>query len=69
VELVLVGFEVAQLGELLVTFIQTAFERLELLMNNLVGADIAPLGKRLAANIAAIRALTSVTALVGLEVA
>jgi hypothetical protein len=59
--------EVSKLGELLPTIIQSAGEGLDLLVNNLVCTNIATLCKCFAANIAAVRALSSMAPLMRLE--
>lgn len=68
VELVLVTLQVAKLSELLIALIKTAGERLCCCVDDLVCSDVTTLSKCLAAQLAAIRALASVTTLVCLEV-
>jgi hypothetical protein len=60
--------EVSQLGKLLPTIIQSAGERLDLLVNNLVCTNIATLRKCFAADVAAIRALSSMAPLMRLGI-
>ncbi len=59
--------QVAELSELLATIIESTCERLDLLMHNLVSTNIAPLSKRLAANVAAVWSLSSVSPLMCLN--
>jgi hypothetical protein len=54
------------LRELLAALVQLANEWLDLLMNNLVRAHIASLSKSLAADVAVVGTLASMTALVSL---
>jgi hypothetical protein len=60
--------EVSELSELLATIVQSAREGLDLLVNNLVGTNIATLRKGLAADVAAVWALSSMAPLMCLEV-
>lgn len=68
VELVLMTLQIAELSELLVALVETAGERLCCCVNNLVCSYITALSKCLAAQLAAIRTLASVTTLMCLEV-
>ena len=67
-ELILMRFEVAKLGKLLIAIVQFTAERLRCGMHNLMCSYISVLGERLTANVAVIRSLTSVSSLVSLEV-
>ena len=53
--------EIAQLGELLAAVVKFACEGLDLLMNNLMGSDVPPLGESLATDLAIIRPFASVS--------
>lgn len=59
--------EISQLSKLFAAVIKFAREGFNLLMDNLVGTDIATLGKGLATNVTAVRAFSSMTPLVGLQ--
>lgn len=59
-------FEISKLGELLAAVVELAGEWLDLLMNNLVGSNVAALGERLAADLAIVRPLPSVSPFVSL---
>ena len=69
VEFVLMGFEVAELGELLVAVVQFARERLGRGVDDFMSSNVAVLCKRLAADVTPVRSLARVATLVGLEVA
>ena len=56
------------MSELLATVVQLTAEGLNLLVNNLVGSNVATLSECLAANVAAVGSLSCVTPLVRLEV-
>lgn len=63
---VLVGLQVSELGELLATTLQLAGERLDVLMDDLVRANVAALSEGLAADVAVVWSLASVATLVSL---
>jgi len=58
--------QVTKLGELLSAVIEFARKRLDLLVHNLVGADISSLSERLATNVTIVWPLSSVPSLVRL---
>lgn len=58
--------QIAQLSELFPTVIKFAGKWLDLLVDDLVGPHIASLCESLAANVATVRTLASVSSLVGL---
>lgn len=68
-EFVLVGFEVAQLGELFAAVFQSTDEWLCSLVDDSVGTDVASLGKSFTALFADEGLLAGVSPLVGLQVA
>jgi hypothetical protein len=60
--------QISKLSELFTAFIKLALEGLNLLMDYLVCPNVPALGKGLAADIATVWTLTSVTTLVGLRI-
>lgn len=65
---VLVGLQVSELSELLATTLQLTGEGLDMLMDDLVRANVAALSEGLAADVAVVWSLASVTTLVSLQV-
>jgi hypothetical protein len=59
--------QVTELSELLSAVIQSARERFDLLVNDLVCTDVATLGKSLAADVTAVWSLSSMAPLMRLE--
>jgi hypothetical protein len=66
VELVHVALEVAELSELLAALVELARVGLDLLVDDLVGADVAPLGECLVADFARVGSLACVSTFMSL---
>lgn len=69
VKFVLMAFQIPELCELLVTFIELASKRFCGSVHNFMCSNVSPLRERLATSITAIRSFTGVSALMRLEVA
>lgn len=65
-EFVLVGFQIAQLGEFLAAFVQETFKWFGVFMGDFVSADVSSLGEAFLTDIAGEGFLACVTALMGL---
>lgn len=69
VELVLMGLEIPELGELLAAVVESTEVRLGLIVYDLVGSYVAALREAFSADFALVWSFTSVSSLVSLEIA